>query len=213
MKGVGVKPFLHVQVYAGNPRIMSLDAVMAQAPWTMETHIALPAELGCPPLARSAIVHLYVSSSSGQAETIDQWLDGHRMMFDYVLISNCDNLVNNHAIIEGLNFLEKNPAMHGIVFTFKPSKDNDDRYSYTKLKPDGEWEFREKDPFSEDAIAGVYILKTYQLSKVIQPSDKYLAEALNRMRRLHVMRVQTVRIWGTPEQLAEVEAGKPQSRS
>jgi ADP-glucose pyrophosphorylase len=178
MAGLGPKPFIHFNVPEGEA--MALDRVMAQAPSWMDIEVALRKDMGYPRTQRGATVH-FLDSTTGQADTIYQWLRRTRLR-QYVLISNCDNRIDTASIERGLLQLDQHTACKGIIFTFIPPKKDDERWSY--VRQNGNYkitEIVEKKPISSCAVAGVYLLNSFALRMSLFPEDIYLSETLARM--------------------------------
>jgi len=208
---LGVKPFL--EIFEGDPvhsrSWMAMNGVIGMAPKNMEVEIAVRREIGCPPLNREVTVH-FMEPTTGQAATIYNWLRRARIR-NYVLLSNCDNAIDIESIEEGIKLLNHN-GRQGIVFTFRPIKENDARWSYVKCNSKGEiQQIKEKEPISSDAVAGVYLLNMFSLRMALHPDDVYLSEALARMQRLYAYRAKSYRGWNDLEQLEELKRGAPQA--
>jgi hypothetical protein len=207
VKARGEKPFLYVQ--EPDRSWFALNEVAAMAPDKMEVEIALRREMGCSRFHRNVTV-FFMDETIGQAQTIYRWLQRARMR-QYVLISNCDNAVDQESILYGLKILDVD-RFKGIVYTFQPIKENDTRWSYVQTSPKGLiTQIAEKEPISKSAVAGVYLLNMFDLRRALEPDDRYLSTALGRMRGLYAHRVKIYRGWNDLEQIDELEHGVAQA--
>jgi hypothetical protein len=130
-----------------------------------------------------------------------------------VLISNCDNRIDTTSIEQGIATLSRSDGIRGIVYTFLPSKEDDDRWSYVQF--DGSYritKIAEHKAISGHAIAGVYLLNMFALRMALYPEDVYLSEALARMDGLYAKRALHYEGWNDMAQLADLENGTKQYR-
>src|SRR6185437_9982794 len=127
VKARGVKPFIHVEEKDRN--WLAINEVINMVPDEMDVEIAVRREMGCPPLGRETVVH-FIEPTSGQAQTVYRWLRTTRLR-NFVLISNCDNVIDRKSIIEGIQSLDYDKCP-GVVFTFRPKQKNDERWSYVR---------------------------------------------------------------------------------
>jgi hypothetical protein len=208
MESRGLKPY--IDIFEGDSQWMALNGVISMAPEGMEIEIAVRREMGCPPLERPVTVH-FMGPTAGQAVTVYNWLRRTRIR-NYVLISNCDNAIDRASIVEGIKLLDLDKRK-GIVFTFRPTKKNDLRWSYVLRNKfnDGILQIKEKEPISDEAVAGVYLLNMFTLRMSLDHRDCYLSEALARMPGLVAYRAKEYRGWNDLEQLEELEKGLPQA--
>jgi NDP-sugar pyrophosphorylase family protein len=209
MKQRGLKPYIYIFEEKECRHWMALNGVMAMAPEGMDIEVAVRREMGCPDLSKEATVH-FMKETTGQANTIYNWLRRTKIR-NYVLISNCDNAIDQNSIKTGIALLDRD-KYKGIVYTFKPKKENDARWSYVECDQNTKiLRIAEKDPISSEAVAGVYLLNMFSLRMALYPDDKYLSEALARMSGLYALRAQQYHGWNDMEQLEELEKGVPQS--
>lgn len=203
------KPFIHINDghFSDQPReAMALDRVMAQTPAGIDIEIALRKDSGFPRTQRGCTVH-FMDPTTGQADTIYQWLRRTRTR-EYVLISNCDNCIDTRSIEEGIASLSSADGIRGLVYTFTPTAEGDERWSY--LKTDSKHcitEIVEKKAISYEAVAGVYLLNMFALRMALYPEDIYLSQALDRMKGLYARRAEHYEGWNDLEQLADLEHG------
>jgi hypothetical protein len=184
-----------------------MNRVISMAPEKMDIEIALRSDMGCPVLNRETTVH-FMNPTSGQARTIYEWMRRTKMR-QYILISNCDNVIDQGSILDGFGLLAKN-ACRGIVYTFRPKDAHDDRWSYVKTKGDFITKIEEKVVLSTQAVAGVYLLNMFALRMALFDTDVYLSSALDRMDGLLAMPARGYAGWNTMEQLRELETGVKQ---
>lgn len=206
----GVKPFLDIHEIKHDRHWMAMNKVIAMAPDEIEVEIALRREMGCPPLDREVTVH-FMEPTTGQAQTIYNWLRRSRI-HHYTLISNCDNVIDKESIEQGIQMLSTHRHMTGIVYTFHPRIRNDPRWSYVKRGVRGNITYiAEKEPISDEAVAGVYLLNVFNLRMSLSPEDIYLSQALARMQGLYGIPVKEYHGWNDLEQLQELEQGVAQA--
>lgn len=208
VKSRGIKPFL---VLADMPKSHALQRVVDMAPGFMRIEIALLASYGCMPMDRSVKVHMFGYHTSGQADTIRQWLElsGYCDRPDtWILLSNCDATIDRYTINQVLRQKDHPEA----VFTFAPLDKHDARFSYVTVSPDTGYIDRiaEKTVISSKACAGVYYLNAVRLYAALRPSDAYLSQALGRMENLKAVQCREYHGWNDMDQIEELESGKVQ---
>ena len=206
VKELGHKPFLKIMGES------ALDRVMSMAPLNMDIEVALRADMGCPPVGRRATVHFLSENTAGQAETIWRWLwELFEDDSDWVLISNCDNLIDKTTIAETLDKISMTVS-DGFVFTFTPFHKDDLRFSYVKVDGEQIIEIAEKKAISTHACAGVYLIKINSLLNALRPKHLYLSEALAAMNLLINVPVKHYIGWNDMGQIEELNAGIVQYR-
>lgn len=217
----GRKPFIERYNHnCDNELEYGLDKVMAQAPM-LPTWIGLPKELGCPPLKRGARAILFDKPTKGAAETIASMLQlipdtGGINPYEWLLISNCDNVVGENDIAHVFRNVKRRELWDGYVFTFKPLLVGDTRFSY--VEDDGMKSIQgivEKQAISDQAVAGVYLLRMNAFISSYRHSDINLSDTLAKMIyrfNLKAVPVEHYEAWNDAEQLAEWRAGKVQHR-
>lgn len=189
----------------------AIDHVLAMRPGKARVDIALPASHGCIPLQCDATVHLIREETTSQADTIRRWLRDYAAdRLGYVLISNCDNVIDKQTINDGISAVF-NRRCSGVVFTFKPTVRGDERFSYVEAGPDGiVHNVEEGVAVSNMACAGVYFLFLGHLRAELQDGDTHLSQALARLHGLRAMRARHYYAWNDPAQYAELHAGVKQ---
>lgn len=179
---------------------MALDRVLDQAPEGVERHAMVRHDMGCPPLEKPVVVWM-TGPTKGQADTIRRWVEqaDAAERWKWAIISNCDNLIDKANIEACLG--------QNTVFTFDP-RPGDTRWSYVAVRSNGSvHRIAEKEPISERAVAGVYILDTKELWQALRPEDVSLSQALARM-KLWAFPVAWYCGWNDAEQLKEVRGGQ-----
>jgi hypothetical protein len=188
-------------------------ASMAPAPMRVEVGLRMPPEGDTDydvHIPGDATVH-FMQETTGQANTIYEWLQRTRQR-QYVMISNCDNWIDERSVKLGMRLLEDNRATC-VVPTFRPMRANDKRFSYVHQKTRvSNKRLVEHEAVSDQAVAGVYFMHMDQLMAVLWPDDIYLSQAISRMQDFYSFQVEQYMGWGDMDQLNEIEQGLPQYR-
>lgn len=205
---MGPKPFIKLH----NQLAIEIVMDMAYSPWhePIPIHIGLPAHLGCPPLNKPANVHFFDKPTLGQAETIVQIIRRiGRRRYRWILISNCDNKIDLDSVRQAMVRQRK---LNGILFTFEPLKEDDTRFSYVQTTNMRVKAIAEKKPISNQALTGVYLLRTKTFLQAYQKQDIYLSETLARIDDLVVAKVTRYEAWNDMEQIKEYLGGQRQHK-
>ena len=194
--------------------ISAMWKVANMAPYYMQTEIAMrtpstdsPNQI---PVPGNSTIH-FMNETLGQANTIYEWLRRTRQR-QYVMISNCDNWIDENSVKLGMRLLEDNRTTC-VVPTFRPKLANDKRFSYVQQKSRvANKRLVEHEAVSDQAVAGVYFMHMDQLMAVLWPDDIYLSQAISRMQDFYSFQVEQYMGWGDMDQLNEIEQGLPQYR-
>jgi hypothetical protein len=193
----------------------AMGKVAGMAPRHVQIEIAVRQTLDygsfAVPIPDNATVY-FMDETLGQANTIYEWMQRARQR-NYVLISNCDNWIDPDSIKLGMRLIEDNRAVC-VVPTFRPINAKDTRFSYTRPRSvaDRRLEVVEHKPVSDQAVAGVYMLRWDVLAAALWPDDVYLSQALSRTDAIYAFQVEQYMGWGDMDQLNEIEQGLPQYR-
>lgn len=178
-----------------------LEAVGALAPAYSKVLVALPGEATAPPWC-SSIIPVY-RITKGQAETVA--IMAALIPEDAeVLVINCDQ-VTDFPMEEFIFQCKATDAVAGVLTI---PGNNNPAYSYVCGWP-RVTEAREKDPFSEYAVAGFYwfrtagtLLAAIRCEEPSSASERYLTPALNWITTTNVKLPAGYHVtsWGTPEE-------------
>jgi NDP-sugar pyrophosphorylase family protein len=200
----GPKPFIKLH----NRLALEIVMDMAYSIWhePIPAHIGLPAHLGCPPLQRPANVHLFDKATRGQADTLAQLVRRiGRKRYDWILVSNCDNVIDADSFWSAVA-ITRNRKLNGVLFTFEPLVKGDTRFSYVTTNNFDVISIAEKKAISNQALTGVYLLRTKTFMQAYRERDIYLSATLARMSKLIVIQAMQYKAWNDVDQIKEYMA-------